>query len=128
MRDHPNKRMISHFKKMIGVTRGRIEVAKKRYNQLRKQYEEGMMSKMSNKSMKSKKKKNDYNDRLLKVLESDDEGDEEDVIELGNECNIELSFDSSSSSISNRVLDNSESTVSTDSSSIEVTTTTNLKE
>ena len=128
MRDHPNKRMISHFKKMIGVTRGRIEVAKKRCNQLRKQYDEGMNAKMSKKPVKSKKRKDDYNDRLLEVLESDDDGDEEDVIELGNKCNIDLSFDSNSSSISNRVSDNSESTVSTDSSSIEVTTTTNLKE
>ena len=103
-------------------------MTKKRSNQLRKQYEEGMRSKMAKKPVKSKKKKDDYNDRLLKVLDSDDDGDEEDVLELGNKCNIERSFDSSSSSISNRILDSSESTVTTDSSSITVTTTTNLME
>ena len=66
MRDPPNTRMISHFQKMIGITRNRIVVAKNRSHQLRKKYEEGMNLKESKKCRK-KNKKDDYTDELLKV-------------------------------------------------------------
>ena len=115
MRDPPNKRMISHFQKMIDVTRNRIVVAKNRSHQLRKKYENGMILKESKKC--KKKKEDDYNDELLKVLESDEDDEEEqDGIEIDIECNTELQFDSVSSNTTNKVVDSSESDVSNESS------------
>ena len=95
MRDHPNGRMISHFKKMIGITKNRAVVAKSRYDDLKKEYNELKSSgKKRNKVLK--------NDSSSSTMAGDDEEEDDEIIEVGNECNIELNFDGERST-TNRV-------------------------
>ena len=128
MRDHPNKRMISHFNKSIGVTRSRIVVVKKRLNELTIEYE-GVKAgeckkKKKKKILKTKIKKKtsssddessskylemldstDYDDKLDDGDEVESRDDVDDVIEgqdIG-QCNLELDFDGSTSRITSSV-------------------------
>ena len=91
MRDHPNGRMISHFEKMIGITKNRAVVAKGRYNDLKKEYKEL-------KSSGKKRNKVSKNDSGISTMGCDDEIEDDEIIEVGNECDIELDFDGERSS------------------------------
>ena len=130
MRDHPNKRMISHFNKSIGVTRSRIVVVKKRLNELTIEYEgikagECTKNKKKKKIIKTKiKNKTSSSDdesssKYLEMLDTDDDdelddGEEvesrddiDDVIEVQDmdQCNLELDFDGTSSRITSVDID-----------------------
>ena len=116
MRDHPNKRMISHFKKMIGVTRKRIVVSKSRYNSLKIEFNGLKYGKE-----KGKKTNDDEStDSYLRDMDSDDE-DDDDVIEIDNELNVELNFDACCSSTCRATtinLDSSESVTSAEATQV----------
>ena len=122
LRDHPNRRIVSHIKKLIGITKKRIMVAKSRCNELKGEYN-GLVR--ENKKVKEKtnngKEDDSISDGYLKGLDEDEDEDEDndddddDVLELKNVCNVELDFDGCSSSTS-RVssIDRNESETSTD--------------
>ena len=127
MRDHPNKRMISHFKKSIAVTRSRIVMGKKRLNELTIEYEgvkAGECKKMNKKKKKTKIKNKTSSDdesssSYLEMLDTDDDdelddGEEvesrddiDDVIKVQDmgQCNLELDFDCTSSRITSVDID-----------------------
>ena len=96
MRDHPTGGMISHFKKMIDITKNRAVVAKSRYNDLKNEYNE---LKSSGKKSNNKVSKNDSS---RSSIGCDDKEEDDEIIEVANECNIELNFDGERSS-TNRV-------------------------
>ena len=130
MRDHPNKRMISHFNKSIGVTRSRIVVVKKRLNELTIEYE-GIKARECTKNKKKKKiiktkiknktssSDDESSSKYLEMLDTDDDdelddGEEvesrddiDDVIEVQDmdQCNLELDFDGTSSRITSVDID-----------------------
>jgi hypothetical protein len=88
LRDHPNARMISHFKKMIGVTRKRAKLAKNRYDLLKKEEYDKFKKSENNKEVEKKTIAIDDSS----AIDSDDEEDG-DTIGDRNDCNIELHFD-----------------------------------
>ena len=111
MRDPPNRKMVSHFNKMIGITQKRMVVAKDRCNELKVEYM-GLVrgekkKEIKNKTIILKDDDDSISNSYLKDLESDEDEDDDDhdsddedddVIELGNECNVQLDFDGCSSS------------------------------
>ena len=109
MRDPPNRKMVSHFNKMIGITKKRMVVAKNRCNELKVEYTGLVRGEKKKEDMKKTnilKDDDSISDSYLKYLESDEDEDDnqdsddedDDVIELGNECNVQLDFDGCSSS------------------------------
>jgi hypothetical protein len=100
-RDKPNDRMISHLDKMINTTKGRVEEAKVRYNDLKvevmkmKKDEEKNKEKEKDEMMATNKevdRSNNKKKRKVNHASSFDTSDEEDEDEDDSDC-IEIGSD-----------------------------------
>jgi hypothetical protein len=129
MRDDPNQRIISHFKKGIETTRKRIDIAKARYKALVKEYDALVSMKVGEEREESRDSKigskeqfvvdiddNESNTNYLQVLDSSSDDDIGEDESAGSDFGIELSFDASSSKLS-KVLNKSQSDEETQVSS-----------
>ena len=111
-RENANGRMIDHLNKSIDLNKGRIRTAKKRYIELNSE-----VTRMNEKEIKSNKDGDKDSTKKQRVVEkggeeqvinydildsssSEDEEHEDDGFDIDKQCNIELTFDCTSSSTS----------------------------